>query len=57
MLKNQLEQCIKTANVWIALITHQLPFESLHAGLKVMKEKEVYRNKVMICQDRGESLD
>lgn len=32
-----------------ALITHQLPFESLEEGLRVMKEKQVYRNKVMIC--------
>lgn len=33
------------------LITHQLPFDELHQGLDVMRNKSEYRNKVMICRE------
>ena len=32
------------------LITHSLPFDSLHQGLEIMKDKKEYRNKVMIVK-------
>ena len=33
------------------LITHKLPFEELHRGLELMRDKTEYRNKVMIVQE------
>ena len=34
----------------LPLISHEMPFEQLHKGLDVMKEKKEYRNKVMIVR-------
>lgn len=34
-----------------ALISHELPFEALHEGLAIMREKNIYRNKIMITRE------
>ena len=34
------------------LITHRLSFEHLQEGLDIMRQKQVYRNKVMICKTK-----
>lgn len=33
------------------LITHQLPFDSLHLGLNIARSHEEYSNKIMICSE------
>ena len=43
-----IDACCKTKIHLMPLITHELPFEALQEGLDVMRDKRVYRNKVMI---------
>lgn len=46
---NMVVQACRSGSLHLSeLITHELPFEELYRGLKIMKEKKEYRNKVMI---------
>ena len=45
-----LTECAKGELHLKELITHELDFEELHTGLKIMRDKLEYRNKVMICR-------
>lgn len=45
-----LRECAKGALHLEELITHSLPFDALHHGLGIMKDKSEYRNKVMIVK-------
>lgn len=46
-----LQECSKGNLHLTELITHSLPFDALHQGLDVMREKKEYRNKVMIVAE------
>lgn len=43
-----LQECAKGNLHLKELITHALPFDELHKGLEIMRDKTEYRNKVMI---------
>ncbi|HOO79191.1 MAG TPA: galactitol-1-phosphate 5-dehydrogenase [Lachnospiraceae bacterium] len=42
--------CVENRLSLTELITHEFPFEDLEKGLRVMREKNVYRNKVMVVK-------
>lgn len=46
-----LAECAKGNLRLKELITHSLPFDELHQGLAIMKDKKEYRNKVMITKN------
>lgn len=45
-----LQECAKGQLHLEELITHSLPFDALHQGLEIMRDKKEYRNKVMIVK-------
>lgn len=46
-----LRECSKGTLHLKELITHSLPFDKLHKGLAIMRDKTEYRNKVMIVRE------
>lgn len=46
-----LQECAKGNLHLKELITHSLPFDELHEGLAIMRDKTEYRNKVMIVRE------